>query len=546
MRGVIFNSGMKVLKVILDWLQDSKDQRIELDNKVMFDSGCLVNSQLQLGGSEDREFKIVAGSGNNPTGGIYQITVKEGIAYDINGQSIVIKTSDTANAYLLSNATHTTFDGYTYPLTPRSTGSESVTNSGGTTLTLNALNYIWIAYLKVCDDSAYTIHKISSAKQFYKWDDGFRIDVTTISTPPSANHILLATVNTTGNPNPIDYNIATDYTSRPYGRLKPSRVGIKTSTTMADKTSSYLLNNNYFLDDHIKAIGTSTALSVTNPHGLTLTDIGSSSSQINSEHQYVFHVPGIINGILPASGITPVVSGTMSMTYVDNVLSITNLLVSEYISLNASDGKNYIISKDTIIANSGNTIVADIITITTSYVSTTGVYVYVDKNGLVSTATSLPSGAFSLFTFNTDSDTHIIAGSELDKRLYGTNSAERTMIFMNESAVSYNTNGIVSIRGVHTFATIDNSPATNQTYTVTFPKPFTDITSLTITCGCAGSSALHGSNFVVGAYGLTQNGFILSCRASQDWNQDSYAIVTPAYAYSPATSVKAHWEVKGI
>jgi len=500
MRGVLFSSGMRIIRNILDWLQSSKDNRILDDNINMINAGTLKNSQNQLTlYPQDKEFKIVTGTGNDPQ---YSIKVTEGVAYNVLGERIVINTVDTLKGHNLLDATLTTYDGNTYQSTPKSTGSDYILLTNGST------NYIWISYLKVCDPTIYTLHKGTDIKEFYQWDDGFRIDITTTATytinPTTpinvSNPLLLGSVDLSASPaQPVDYSSSiTNYASRIYGGIKQNRV--KVTTPRADKfditpAATYAAATEIFLDDHIKAVGAGTPSS-SNPHALTLSDMGASNDQIVSSHQSRMHVDGIISSIdtiffFSSTGLTATIANMQSGL--------------EYINIGGIIVTNEIVAAANTLDLSGN-IVLPLSPSITDY------YIQVSSAGVFSVASSLTSGNFPLYKVTTSG-----AGvtSTTDLRVFGTTNSIRTIKFSSDNGASYTPNiGVKMLRGRTIFASIGSGSIGLQA--ILFPtstKQFFDANSITISCGTVSSlGGGVGSDFVVGTDSITLTGFTLRCK----------------------------------
>lgn len=186
-----------------------------------------------------------------------------------------------------SNPTATSPDGIGGTVvTPLSTGSMNIP------LTANTLNYVWIDYLSITDTSVFTIQKATSKKQFYKADNGFQISTTTVSTPPSSASILLGTVDLTGggvvSPSTISLS------GRELAGIKQERVKVKTAKSdRSNATATYSPDTEILIDAHVKAVGTGT-VTATNPHGMTPTDIGLNTAEILETHQKFMHTSGII------------------------------------------------------------------------------------------------------------------------------------------------------------------------------------------------------------------------------------------------------------
>ena len=323
MQDTLLGSGQKIIRNILNWLQTSKDDRILDDNKNIFSPGILKDSHLQLGGLQSREFKIVAGTNNAPPA--YKVKVSEGVAFDNNGERIVINTTDSTTTYTYSNINRAAVSfaaaGVTTTITiPLSTGSDDIPVVSG------QANYIHIKYLENIDKDLYTTHKITHAKQFYKATDGYLLTVTTTATL-GGDYLLLANVDMTSIvfSASSDYSIVTSYTSRPYSKTRVDRVGIKTVSAVSlttSRTTTYTDDTNYLLDDHIKAVGDGPR-TAKNPHGMSIADTGTPIVDINAEHQKLFHDNGIIDNTFSALAY-----GASGL-----VFKITNLTANQYVNI---------------------------------------------------------------------------------------------------------------------------------------------------------------------------------------------------------------------
>jgi microcystin-dependent protein len=275
MNSVIFSSGQRIIKQILDWFQTGNQTDIKER----------ITDYSQYGVCKNALNSLAVIAGTNNTLATPSVTVQTGVAYDINGNRINV--SDEVTSFDPSQPVHTTDNGLGTPIiTPRSTGSLNVP------LTPNSDNYVWIDYLATTDDSVFTLQKISNAKQFYKQTDGYKITVTLVNTAPTSSSVLLARVNLTGGG--VVNSTTINQTVRQYSKIRDYRVRITTNKT--DRTDVPAVYNTgemeLFLDDHIHAIGNG-PVTPTNPHGLTATDIGLTATTIE-EHQRYLHSNGIV------------------------------------------------------------------------------------------------------------------------------------------------------------------------------------------------------------------------------------------------------------
>lgn len=162
--------------------------------------------------------------------------------------------------------------------TPQSTGNIAVILAD---YTLNTYNYFWIQYLQTIDIAQFAIHPITSEKFFTRQTDGYWIIVNTVNDPiynPLANAVYLGSVKAAGVAIPVPLvNIST--ANRAYAYLHYNTVKTKTpKVDRSDATTAYTFDTVYTADTHIKAIGTGVITS-TNPHGLTVADLGTGGAE---------------------------------------------------------------------------------------------------------------------------------------------------------------------------------------------------------------------------------------------------------------------------
>lgn len=421
MKQVIWQTGLRVIKQVLDWFQDGgqnsdRTRRQDYSDKGIFSdliytfltgtvtfangsstvtgSGTAFLSELKPGdtvsdaggivtgvvnavstntsftltsnwtGSSgstasaqriDPQFAIVIGDNNNPPI-THSINVRAGVAYDSNADRVVISTP--ISIYNPSNPTSTSADGIGGTVvTPLSTGSVNIP------LTANTLNYVWIDYLNTTDTSSFTIQKSSGKKQYYKADDGFKITVTTTSTPPLASSLLLGTINLTG------FGVVSPSTISIAGRnlagLKYGRVKVKTAKAdRSNATATYTADTEILIDAHVKAVGTGT-VTATNPHGMTPVDIGLNTAEILETHQKFMHSSGIVGSTVSITSslyLTPTI-----ITPGEDYVTIQPLTSSEIALING------------VTATSAD-IPNAVVLLFSSSVDATGTYwVYLDK-----------------------------------------------------------------------------------------------------------------------------------------------------------------------
>lgn len=268
-------SGQRVIKQVLDWFQDGIDDSILDRHDDLMDLGVIKNLL--------NEFDIIIGTNNTPT--TPSVTIRTGVAYDVNGSRVSIENESVS--FNAANATHTTDDGTgTFVLTPRSTGSLNVP------LTVNTNNYVWIDYLQTTDDSVFTLHRLLNNKIFYRQTDGYAISVTLTNVAPSVTALKLGNIDLTAGG--VVSSTTINKTGRAVGGVSHYRVKIHTVLAdKSDRTTLYTPDLEIFADDHVRAIGTGN-VSANNPHGLSPTDIGLSPASTIQDHQEFFHSNGII------------------------------------------------------------------------------------------------------------------------------------------------------------------------------------------------------------------------------------------------------------
>lgn len=276
-----FFSGQRVIRQVLDWLQDSKSDAVTERVTDVFSDGIAEGLFNNLN---------VVGKDLAPTlTSFFHVAVDVGVGYK-NGERIFVP--DMSTTYDTLNLTHTTDDGAGNPIsTPRSTGSFDIP------LTAGLFNYLWIAYVQTTDDSVFTLHKITNTKQFYKRTDGYEILANTSAlNPDPSRYLLVATIDLSGANTAVAANI--DINGREHYRTNKLRVGIETNNVgITDRPATYSTGNlNLSLDDHIKSIGTG-PVSPLNPHGLSADDLGLTESQLVRSHRRTEHQNGIAGTI---------------------------------------------------------------------------------------------------------------------------------------------------------------------------------------------------------------------------------------------------------
>lgn len=338
MNSVIFSSGQRIIKQILDWFQSGSQSDIQER----------IKDYSQYGVVKDQFNGLHLIPGTNNTLATPSVTVRTGVAYDVNGNRLVVPDEVTPFDPGTGGPLHTTDNGLGTPIsTPRSTGSLNVP------LTPNSDNYVWIDYLATIDDSVFTLQKISNAKQFYKQTDGYKVTATTVNTAPTVSSVLLARVNLTGGG--VVNTSTINETVRQFSKIKDYRVRI--TTNKIDRTDVPAVYDTgeleLFLDDHIHAIGNG-PVTPTNPHGLTATDIGLTATTIE-EHQRDMHSNGIVgNSASVTTSLYPfvtVVSPGLDFITVRKLVFGEEAVVNGFSINSANVGSDTVVIFNTLDAN---------------------------------------------------------------------------------------------------------------------------------------------------------------------------------------------------
>lgn len=324
MSSVIFSSAQRIIKQIFDWLQSSSQGRTA--NVIVDTFSAGINNATTSG----EGFLIVPGTNNTNATPTVNCTLAS-IAYDSLGNRIFISASDVT-LYNASNIISTTNDGLgNLILTPQNTGVINIP------VTQSSQNYVWVNYLAAIDSSAFTLNEETQAKIFYKQVDGYNIQVTTTNVPPNSASVFLAAVNMIGGGAVAPSNIS--QVGRSYYQVLPNIVPIITPlANNSDRTPTYAPASTYTLEAHIKAVGTGTGISPTNPHNMSLADLGISQSDTVQAHRQLEHGNAIIAGTVgnsyPTSSAMYCSINTVNpgSDYID----VHQLLSSEYAIINGS------------------------------------------------------------------------------------------------------------------------------------------------------------------------------------------------------------------
>lgn len=278
MQNTNFQSGMKVIKQVLTNEVNAIDNSIADRQTDISFPGILLDVL--------DSFNIVPGT--NSTATLPSVTVQTGIAYNANGERIII--SNATVPYNSANPATTTPDGVGgNTSTPISTGSLNIA------LPVNTTRYLFIDYLQTTDPSAFTIHKVTGQKLFYSQTDGYKIGVSSTPTVPagfSSASLFLGSVIT--NNSLVNGISSINTTGVPIFGIHPQQVQVQTpQLNKADATTVYASGLTTTLDAHVRAVGTG-VVTPFNPHGLSGSDIGVSALG-GVEHQEFLHCPGIIS-----------------------------------------------------------------------------------------------------------------------------------------------------------------------------------------------------------------------------------------------------------
>lgn len=336
MQGTIFQSAQRIIAQVLEWLQSTTNTSITERVSDTFQNGVCANDLNSMA--------IVGKDIDSTLLDFFHVEVQTGIAY-ISGERTALLDSPLLT-YNAANPLNTTFDGVSQNVpTPQSTGSYNIL------LTAGFINYVFIGYLATVDTTQFTLNDITLAKQFYKQTDGYQILVNTTGiNPNTAVYILLGQVNLSGTNQAVSSNIS--IVARPYYVTLLDRVGIQTNNSgRTDRPTTYAIgSNNYFLDDHIKSIGTGT-VSPFNAHGISLIDLGVNPNDTVEFHREHEHVRGIIAGT--AANPDPIASAffaqRVQVTPGDDFIIVQALGANEVAVLNgiaytsAQFGVNFII-----------------------------------------------------------------------------------------------------------------------------------------------------------------------------------------------------------
>lgn len=286
MQNTNFSSGMKVIKQVLT-------NEVNVANSSIADRISDISAPGVLL-SILNQFRIIAGT--NSTGVAPSISVETGIAYNSNGERILLL--DGSVLFNSANSSTTTPNGIGgNTLTPISTGSLNIS------IPVNTISYIFIDYLQTVDSLLFTIHKVTSQKLFYSQTDGYKIGISSspgvVPTGFSSASIFLGSVTTLNSLVNGIFNI--NQTGIAIFGVHPQQVQVQTpQVNKSDATTTYTSGLTTTLDAHVRSIGSGTVTPF-NPHGLSGSDIGVSALG-GVEHQEFLHCPGIISPSISGNG----------------------------------------------------------------------------------------------------------------------------------------------------------------------------------------------------------------------------------------------------
>jgi len=244
-------SGLQLVKKVFSFFQTGKEDDIKHRLNDIFADGMVKNSQQF---AETREFELI------PQGGLY-VKIGSGIAYK-NGERIIID-ADVSAGTVVSEVLDD------FSLLASTAGNESIL------LTDNTTNKLWVRYQRILDSSDYVLHPVSSEQLYYKTLDSYQI-ANSPSNPDPDYWLKLVSLDVTGGLiNVIDYS----------GRLVLGQEA-DTVTMIASYGST--------VQDHIDAIGHA-AVSVYNPHGISVIDIPDWAPYDASIIQSATHSNGIVD-----------------------------------------------------------------------------------------------------------------------------------------------------------------------------------------------------------------------------------------------------------
>jgi hypothetical protein len=195
------------------------------------------------------------------------INVGTGVAYDVNGQRIVIS-GPSLVTYNAANPTTQTDNGIGgTTLTPISSGSAAVP------IPLSTACYVYITYVNTTDPTIFTISEYNNSRLFVSGTDGYRIDIQTSPVPPFPASVFLGAISPT-------QTLST--TGQSVFNLKPNNLLAtvpQPSQTLGALGQPYAAGQSVNFPYHVTGLGTGT-VTPTNVHGLSIADISGTSTAV--------------------------------------------------------------------------------------------------------------------------------------------------------------------------------------------------------------------------------------------------------------------------
>jgi len=279
----IWQEDQPVLVSDLNRAQSTKEDAITSRMGDEFYAGVVPDSQML---AESVPFLITVVTSTT-------INVGTGVAYDVNGQRIVIP-GPALVTYNGANPTTQTDNGIGgTTLTPISTGSLTIP------IPLSTICYVYITYINAIDPTIFTISEYNNSRLFISGTDGYRIDIQTVEVPPFPASMFLGAVSAT-------QTLST--TGQPVFNLKPGNLlalvpqatqtlGALGLPYAAGQLVTFGRDPSLAYSDHVSGIGTGT-VTPTNVHGLSIADISGTSTAVPQ----LFMNSGISNAPQPPEG----------------------------------------------------------------------------------------------------------------------------------------------------------------------------------------------------------------------------------------------------
>ena len=289
MQQEIWQSNQAVTTNDLARAQSTKEGAIVERLTDTFNYGIILGSQFL---SETLPFLITN------VGGV--ISIGTGVAYDKNGERIVLPATNWPIAYSLSNVTYTSDNGIGgTTITPQSTGSGTITPPISALVSPQA-NFYYISYLKVTDPTVFTLQKVTNERLFVSGTDGYRIDVvvgnitdTPGSHAPTPEALFLGTVSYAGVVSMAGRTTFSLNETSLQATIPNQANSLRAQDVAASRPDTYTVGNSVNFVQHVEAVGTG-ILTDLNPHGLSINDIsGVLSTKTVEQHEELFHDAGI-------------------------------------------------------------------------------------------------------------------------------------------------------------------------------------------------------------------------------------------------------------